>query len=215
MKTVWVREPWSFRAVATLAVLPLIAGTFLSCRLLDTQECSEDRFARREGTGPCLARVDRHMSSITVTPRRECEWEKLVDLRVFSGFKPGMTFREARSAFGDPDAKGHNSWGPFWKYQRPLGVVQVGDEDQGSTILPVDRLWVLRAYPADSRPEAWLSKEVIPHLPLNEEHLEVVILNGCRYPMIELILERGRIKLVTWIKNPGSYHPPAGGKRES
>ncbi len=137
----------------------------------------------------------------------QCPWERLVDLRIFQGFRPGMNFEEAEAAFGKEDEAGRNEFGPFKRYKRPLGIVQIGREDQSSLIVP-DIFWTLRGYLPDASATSVFSSEVVERLPNRKAPLEVAILNGCGYPMVSIDFnEHRKVRLITWLENPGSFHP--------
>jgi hypothetical protein len=116
-----------------------------------------------------------------------------------------MTIGEARQLFGAPNLEAGTDSQRVWKYRRQKGVVQIGHEDQGSAIIPFYYWWVLRAYPEDKSPHAIFPPEVIDHLPASDRSYEAVVLNQCRHPMAEVIVDKGNIQLITWIDSPGSY----------
>ena len=192
---------------AGLRVVALFAlASFGACR---PDLCLEATRVKKNYKGECLSTVDYFgdRARIEISPKDECPWERLIDLGIFEGFRPGMTIGEARQLFGTPDVEADTGSRRVWKYRRQKGFVQIGHEDQGSAIVPFYYWWVLRAYPEDQSPRAFFPPEVVKILPTDDRNYETVILNQCRHPMAEVIIREGRIHLITWIKNPDSWHP--------
>lgn len=156
--------------------------------------------------GNCLGGIEysAHGRRVEVSPRAGCSWQRLIDLDIFNGFRPGMSIQEAREIFGEPFVETTSGDNRFWRYQREMGIVQIGREDQGASIFPMYYWWVLRAYPNDTSPSAIFPPEVASAVLDGKAH-EVVILNQCRLPMAEVIIENNRVRLMTWIDNPGSF----------
>jgi hypothetical protein len=98
------------------------------------------------------------------------------------------------------------------EFDSRLGAVRVAREDHGSTFLPVDRVWMLRGFPKDRSPRSVLSSEIVSRLPAKVPQLEVVVMNNCNLPALEVRLASGQIEMVTWIDNPGSILEPHPGK---
>lgn len=178
------------------------SGLTFSCR---PEVCPEAIVAKRQFNGRCLGKVNYEPDRrwVDVSPVAGCSWTNLVDLSIFAGFQPGMTIREARRRFGIPDEEFESGPNQFWRYHRERAVVQIGHEDQGSTFFTY-RWWVLRAYPTDRSAEAIFPPDVVARLPMPEQPHEVVILNQCGLPMLQVIMKGREVRLVTWIDNPGS-----------
>lgn len=177
-------------------------GVTFSCR---PEVCPEAIVAKKQFIGQCLGKVDYDPDRwrVNVSPVAGCSWTNLADLSIFAGFQPGMAISQARRQFGTPDEEAESGTNQFWRYHREKAVVQIGHEDQGSTFFAY-RWWVLRAYPADRSAEAIFSPDVVSRLPMPEHPHEVVILNQCGLPMLEVIMKGREVQLVTWIDNPGS-----------
>lgn len=177
--------------------------TVFSCRPgLCPEAANVDRAYQGECVGSVLYHEDR--SRAEISPKPKCPWWQLVDLSIFDGFRPGMTIEEARQRFGEPTSEATHGSARIWIYSRAKGRVQVGYEDQGSAVIPMYRWWVLRAKPYEQSPEATFTSEVIRHLPPTRQRYEAVVLNQCRLPMLEVMIQDNRVRLITWIENPGS-----------
>ena len=170
--------------------------------------CAEAAHVNGNYEGECLSKLQyfRERRRVEISPHPECSWQRLIDLSVFEGFRPGMTIEQAREREGAPDVEASDGSRRIWKYRRKKGVVQIAHEDQGSAIIPLHRWWVLRAFPTEGSPHVIFPSEIVERLPAGETRYEVVVLNQCRLPMADIVIEHGKVQLITWIDNPGSYH---------
>ena len=190
------------RTTATMTALLIFMVAISACR---PKVCPEAAAATKLFEGNCVGRVEylAEYRRVNISPKASCSWTNLTDLSIFEGFRPGMTIKSAREQLGEPDEELERDGNRFWRYSRKKGDVQIGHEDQGSTFFTY-RWWVLRAYPADRSAEAIFSPDVVSRLPMPEHPYEVVILNQCGLPMLEVIMKGREVQLVTWINNPGS-----------
>jgi len=136
------------------------------------------------------------------------DWRDLVDLSLFDGFHPGMTFRAAEGEFGSPDRKGDDYLGPYWDYERPLGTVRISHKLKGS--LPFLRWWRLEGFPEASDLEHLLHPNVVKHIPEDLERLTVVIMNNEGAPGGFVQVRKNKITSIDWVNNEGS-----GGTRDA
>ena len=197
-----------FQAKHWRSIIALTVVMLSACR---PSLCPEAKHIDDDYRGPCVAKVERQEGArqITVSPHPLCPWPRLVDLGIFKGFKPGMTFEEARQVLGPPDAEVERGGERLWRYQQPYATVQIGHEDQGSGIIPFYYWWTLRAFPKDPSLEAFFNIEVVVRLPRNQDPYEVFVLNQCGLTMVGVTIEMGKIKSVEWTRNPGSYDNPS------
>jgi hypothetical protein len=172
--------------------------------------CPEARRVQADYQGECVAELvyESTLEKVTVSPRPQCPWERLIDIGFFNGFRPGMTSQEALGEIGPPDAERQDAAEEFWTYERPKAVIQIGHEDQGSGIVPFYYWWTLNAFPRDRTLEALFSPEVLARLPKQGSFREVFILNQCGLPMIVVTIDKGLVSSVSWTRNPGSYKAP-------
>ena len=182
-------------------------GAMVSLGACRPELCPEATRVDKDYKGGCLGKVDYYAdrARVEISPNAECPWERLIDLSIFEGFRPGMTIDEARQYFGAPNLEAGTGSQRVWKYWRQKGVVQIGHEDQGSAIIPFYYWWVLRAYPENKSPHAIFPPQVVDRLPSALKSYETVVLNQCRHPMAEVIIDNGKIQRITWIDSPGSY----------
>jgi hypothetical protein len=100
-----------------------------------------------EGTPP-IRKIVYYDQKIVVYPVGS--WKDLVDLTLFEGFRPGMTFEEALKEVGPPQKRGKGQWGSYFQYQRRGGLVTLSLEKIGSgTFGTKYTSWKLRGIPAD------------------------------------------------------------------
>jgi hypothetical protein len=149
--------------------------------------------------------------SLAFRPRSGSSWRRCVDITLLEGFWPGITLKQARTTFGPEDSKGASSKGQFWLYERPKGTIRISLEDIGSTILPVDRKWRVRAIPRDQRIEAVFGPELVGQIPSGLEDFEAAVLNQCGYTAIQVTVKGGKVTRIDWLPSPGSM--PLNGKR--
>lgn len=192
------------KKVTSGAVSLIFIMGLASCR---PDLCPEAIRVKSDYQGECLGRVDYYdqRARIEINPHPLCPWERLINLDIFEGFRPGMTIDQAQQRLGPPDVEATRGSDRIWRYRRPKGTVEIGHEDQGSGIIPMYYWWVLRAYPDDRSPHAVFPSEIAAHFPVKKKPYEVVILNQCRLPMADVIIENGEVQAISWNKNPGSY----------
>lgn len=188
-------------------VLLLVLVAHMGCGACRPRVCQEDVHRELGFTDPCVTGVRRSSHEVYLSTDRRCPWESLVNLDVFAGFRPGMTAKEAQRLIGPAWKMEKGSAGDFWKYQRPEGIVTVSHEDQGASLF-IDYWWLLSAEPRSSSPNRLLAKEVLEHIPKDQEHSDIVILNGCGFPMVSIQIVKGEVRRIDWIQNPGSWRPP-------
>jgi len=192
----------------TFALLLVVGcAVQISCGACRPQICDEDIHRDLAYKGPCVASVEQSGGEVYVAISRQCPWERLVNLAIFRGLQPGMTDQEARRVLGPPDEEGMHARGPFWSYRRQEGTVTISYEDQGSSLL-VDRWWLLSAQ-VRAQPEEYIAQEVLARLPKKETGVDVIVLNGCGHPMVDLNLSNGLVREVAWLRNAGSWRPEA------
>lgn len=162
------------------------------------------------GDAPVWAVLDHlEYGRVVVYPEPVADWQELVDLRLFAGFRPRMTFRDARRELGEPTRRGENGQGPYWDYDRPLGTVRIAHELKGS--VPFVRWWRLKGFPISSGVEEVFHPNVSKHVPVDLEHLDVVIMNNDGSPGAFVQVEKGRITLIDWVNHKGSGGTRDGG----
>lgn len=81
------------KPITGLAAFLILAGVSVNgCGACRPNSCPEDRYVDMDFVGQCIASVERHGARIEIGTRRECPWERLVNLDVFRGFRPGMSY---------------------------------------------------------------------------------------------------------------------------
>lgn len=134
---------------------------------------------------------------IVFYPEPGAGWKKLLDMRLFDGFWPGMTSSEAEGTLGLPADRGEDQLGPFWEYERPLGRIRIAHELKGS--LPFVRWWRLRGFPYASAIQDLLHPSVAQHVPANPDGLELVIMDDQGSPVAFLRLENRHVAWIDWV----------------
>lgn len=160
--------------------------------------------AGTQAANPPLLAVARHENRLIFYPASEVNWKVLVDLSIFDGFSPGMSFDAAEEKFGEPKQRPATSTVNAWNYSRPKGIVQISLDEQSSFPLILPKVWFLRGFPSDASPESLFHPVVLRYLSSASDRVEVVIMNNCGYPGIETYLEDSRIHHLTWLNNTGS-----------
>ena len=171
--------------------------------------CPEAGRVEVDYKGECIAELVYHENSadVVILPHPGCPWDRLVDLSLFDGFRPGMTIKQARNQFGPPESELVLGSNRLWRYQRPQAIVQIGYEDQGSGIIPFYYWWTLSAFPKEPSLGSLFLPEVVARLP-EQKNYEVFVLNQCGLSMIIASIENGEVRVVNWTHNPGSYPAP-------
>jgi hypothetical protein len=160
------------------------------------------------GDSPVWAVVDwLDYRRLVFYPEPEVSWTSLLDMRLFEGFRPGITFRDARSRVGEPTQKGEDYQGPFWDYERSLGTVRIAHKLKGS--VPVLRWWRLEGFPTSPEVVKVFHANVSKHIPLDREHLTVVIMNNQGSPGAFVQVKENQVTSIDWVNNKGS-----GGTRD-
>jgi hypothetical protein len=184
-----------------------MAAASLNCR---PDICQEARNVDVHFRGDCLGSIvyEQDVKDLLIRPNPKCPWERLVNLSVFSGFRPGMTIAEARREFGPPESEVKLGGDHLWLYRRPKGAVQIGHEDQGSG-LPFMYWWTLRFIPDNGALELFFSTEVAQRLDQYriKKVNEIFVLDQCGLPMIVATVQDAKLKQVSWTNNKDSYHP--------
>jgi hypothetical protein len=140
--------------------------------------------------------------TITFYPADNADWRQLVDMDIFKGFRPGMSFRDAQNRIGPPDFKGTGPSGPYWIYRRSSGDVRLSHEEMGSIFLR--RWWVLEGIPCPSSPDDIFHKNVAKEIPVDEFPMTIVIMNNKHHPGAFVEIKKGRVVNIHWPDNPGS-----------
>lgn len=151
------------------------------------------------GDPPVWATVD-HLSygRLVFYPQPESDWKQLVDMKLFEGFRPGMTFRAARRELGEPNRRDDDSYRPSWDYERPRGTVRISHPLKGS--VPFVRAWDLTGFPTTGKLEAVFHPNVSKHIPTEREDLTVVIMNGHGSPSAFMRVAMGQVTAIDWVK---------------
>ena len=139
-------------------------------------------------------------STIVVHP--SVPWPELVHTELFQGFKPGMTFEDARKIVGPPDKIGKGLWGPYHEYRRPTGSVRVSFETTGSGITGAKfSKWRLTAFPHNGS----ISRVLDPVLQKRLSHdfpsqAEIVIMasNG-EHPAANVVIKDKQVDSIEWL----------------
>jgi len=139
---------------------------------------------------------------ITFYPASNADWQQLIDMTVFRGFRPGMTFRDALEEAGPPDSKGDGPLGPYWTYRRSTGDVRLSHEEMGS-FFP-RRWWILKWFPRSSSPRDIFHKNVAKEIPPDKLPMTIVIMNNEHHPGAFVQMSNGRVISIQWPNNPGS-----------
>ncbi len=199
------------RRLSALAALSLAFG-IAGCKPIDCPGEPTNPNAVSARCSGTLEDQGYELHTLVFRPQPGASWRQCVDMRVLEGFWPGMTIGEARTAIGPENATGTSSTGRYWLYERPAATIRISLEDIGSTFLPVDRQWRIRAIPRDHRIEAVFRQELASQIPPGISNYEAVILTQCGVPAISVDVRNGRVSRIDWIRNRGSMPLPSAGK---
>lgn len=150
---------------------------------------------------------DPDLAQIVIHPSPRVDWRTLLDLSLFQGFWPGMTFRMAEDQMGRPDQMGDNYNGPYWEYERPQGRVRIAHKLKGS--VPFLRWWRLEGFPIASQVDRVFHPSAAGHIPTDRERLTVIVMNNEGNPGVFVEVAKDQVRSIDWVNNKGS-----GGTRD-
>jgi hypothetical protein len=130
-------------------------------------------------------------------PEPDADWKGLLDMHLFEGLRPGMTFSDAQNALGLPDERGKTRSGPYWDYHRPLGTVRIAHDLKGS--VPFLRWWRLKGFPKSAELRSVFHQSVARHIPETREDFEIVIMNNHRSAGALVKVHQGRVAWIDWV----------------
>ncbi|MCP4901698.1 MAG: hypothetical protein GY906_32440 [bacterium] len=154
-----------------------------------------------EGEGPVanVSFIDER--EIFITARRDASLQDLVNLDVFTGFWPQMTFKEAREVFGEPaDVGVERRTDTYFVYRVNKARVEIVKR-RVSSEGNVWTSWVLRAIPDNSEPDSVLLPTAMKYVPEDVREVSVILIageNGESKASVDL--ESGRITRIFWLR---------------
>ena len=109
---------------------------------------------------------------VTIYPKTNTVLQDFVDMSLFYGFKPKMTFSDAVNAFGEPDnIREEDRGNTYYEYWRDNARIEVGKEEYstGNRDNPIGVAWALYSYPKNASYIQVLNPRIInainPNLP--------------------------------------------------
>ena len=125
-------------------------------------------------------------------------FNQMVDMKQFGDFMPGQPPALTGITVGRPNSERSDRAAKYFVYRRPQGVFEVGQEGYAARD-GVGVSYPLYYYPADRRPERFLSAPILHRLKPNAEKETVQVFEcGVAQPGIVVVLERGQVQQVIW-----------------
>ncbi len=134
--------------------------------------------------------------SIILRPREDIDVDEVFDPDLFGDFWPKITHEEATERFGEPLLVRRTSYGVFYYYRTPAGVVEVAHEEVRSW--GVAMKWKLRAYPTSEDASTLLHPGIARHIEGSTKFLSVTIMNPNGTPGKEVVAKNGKVLYALW-----------------
>ncbi|MBU3979264.1 hypothetical protein KJ980_08290 [Patescibacteria group bacterium] len=148
-----------------------------------------------------ISKIETYQHWVTVYPSLNTTLSDFVDMSLFYGFKPKMTFDDALLSFGKPNnIRAQKEGNIYYEYWRDRARVEVVREEtsSGDYNYPIDVSWALYTYPNDITYDKVLNPKIVKYINPTLDKTVVVILNqkGDVGVLVEII--GNRVENLIW-----------------
>lgn len=184
----------SLKKYGAIFVILVIAGLLIT-RIIYVRK-SREQIAGE----PPVKQLEFYKHWITVYPLAHTKLADFVDLRLFNGFKPGITFDEAVVKFGKPDNIRKEEFNTYYEYWTDISRIEIGREEYAIPDKDVGVAWPLYVYPKDLSFYDILHPAISKHINPEAEKTVVQIKDLTNELSLVIIIEGQRVDHLIWIR---------------
>lgn len=132
-----------------------------------------------------------------VYPMENTNLSDFIDMEIFDGFAPGITFEEATAKFGNPNNVRREKTATYYEYWNDLGRIEIGLEKYADAD-GIQSDYALWAYPKNTAYFSLLSPEISKYINADSKETSLAIFGLAGEVSVSIYVRGARVEHIIW-----------------